>query len=511
MPAARKAFVNHIAPHAIALSLILPAFLFSWSWVANLTWPGDPDFYRDIAQAQVFADGQWTADAFYRGERLHYPPLAPATVAILAKLVAIPIPRLYVLGGLGLNLLAPLAFYALAVRLLGRLGAMLSLFSFLYLRAGPASLLGGYTPWLFASAFAQAFCFASFLLLLWALDRASTGRDLAVAAMIGLTFLAHLGPAVLLACVAPGLLFLELPWRDALRRLTIIGLGAVVVALPHLWILVGHYRLRFLNAEPGQWMTGFDAHWADLFRGSALLGLAGLLLFAVMRRQARPARLLAFWAVAAALLLGASAKTGFMVAPHHFLIYARTALDLGLGALGALLLGRYSSRPLLRAAVAATLLLLLLVLIWPSYRHSTLLPKDSEYARMRGQKQDEIVLYQWLRANTSRNDVILTSEPLSFEVVAPAGRRVVAVPSAWANPFVDNERRRGQQTEMLTALRRGHWLWFCELATRYGVTRLVQSASKEPWQLPTPHFRALESRPYEIYEWRSCPEPLATQ
>ncbi|MEO8499617.1 MAG: hypothetical protein ABI565_01785 [Vicinamibacteria bacterium] len=119
--------------------------------IRGVEWPFDIDFYRSISIAQVMADGSWLGDPFYRGERNWYPPLIPFLAVVLGHLFALEIPRALVVLGPWINLLVPLSLFTVVFRILGHVGATLSVGAYLYLQPLwiPSWVTGGYSPWPF--------------------------------------------------------------------------------------------------------------------------------------------------------------------------------------------------------------------------------------------------------------------------------------------------------------------------------------------------------------------------
>src|SRR5262245_14771243 len=98
---------------AAAILLCALAWLPAWAATRDLAWPCETDIYRDLGSAQALIDGNWGGDPGYQGETWWYGPLIPGLVALSAKLSGSPLHVAYTTHGVYLNLLAPLAFYAL--------------------------------------------------------------------------------------------------------------------------------------------------------------------------------------------------------------------------------------------------------------------------------------------------------------------------------------------------------------------------------------------------------------
>src|SRR6185436_7428099 len=114
-----------------------------------------------------------------------------------------------------------------------------------------------YSPWLFVATFAQAPFFCALLAMAWTGRRQTAFRGSIVGILAGLTFLAHTGPALILAIAA---VFLLRP-----TALAAAGVAALVVASPFLYSIEGHYHLHVLNTVPMGWqwppttIAGFPA------------------------------------------------------------------------------------------------------------------------------------------------------------------------------------------------------------------------------------------------------------
>src|SRR5262249_29499885 len=145
-----------------------------------------------------------------------------------------------------LNLLGPILFYVLGVRLFGRRAALGALALYLFFMVGNEHswAMATYSPWLFAGNFSQGLFFASALVEQWAAEDPTLLRAVLAGACIGLTFLAHTAPALILSAIACALLWNH--WR----ALIAVVVSALVVASPFLASILWHYHLRVVNPEP---------------------------------------------------------------------------------------------------------------------------------------------------------------------------------------------------------------------------------------------------------------------
>lgn len=126
---------------------------------ADLDWPCDIDIYRDIADAQNIAQGNFGTDPFYAGERRWYNPLVPSLVAGISRLTSVPVNVVYTRSGAYINMLAPVAFFSLVASLLGGRSALAATAAFILIgrQTSPSWTSATYSPWLLAGNFAQVF------------------------------------------------------------------------------------------------------------------------------------------------------------------------------------------------------------------------------------------------------------------------------------------------------------------------------------------------------------------
>jgi hypothetical protein len=251
---------------AVAI-LCAPPFVLGIQGTRGLSWPDDPDFFRDIAQAQSFADGHLLDDPFYRGESLWYNPLVPALVAGLSKITGAPVHTVYARGGAYLNILAPILFAALVARCFGSLAGVVALTVFLYhVPRGPTGAVPFYSPWLYNSNFAQALFYLTLLVYL-SLDEGRWRRYLLTGLLLGLTFLGHTAPFLVL-CVLFMVECARHATRDpraALERYGLLFAMAALAATPLLVSIVGRYHLEIRNPAPMLWVS-WSASWPALQR-----------------------------------------------------------------------------------------------------------------------------------------------------------------------------------------------------------------------------------------------------
>ncbi|MBD0272051.1 MAG: hypothetical protein ICV73_08980, partial [Acetobacteraceae bacterium] len=323
--------------------------------VAGLRLPADIDALRDIGFAQAVLDGNWFGDSMYPAEWRFYPPLIPAIRALLFRLAGgTDLPAHWIQAAPWLNLLPPLAFFFMARRMFGGAGvAAVALAAFVLLngniKGGFFDVTGGYTPWPAVPVSAQAFFFAA-VWLIHARTASARWLDAAlIGAAIGVTFLAHIIPAVVLAGIAAAAAVAAQGAR--LRTagwLAVVAAAQLAVITPYLLPILVHYPDGTVHTGY-QWVHGLFTLSPVALAKLAILNAPGVAAAAVawrLRREAPMGRLtaaiLAAWiAVPAVLLLrhyacavvapgaaGAEAPAAcraFVVSVHHHHLYLQLA------------------------------------------------------------------------------------------------------------------------------------------------------------------------------------------
>jgi hypothetical protein len=124
-------------------------------------------------------------------------PLLPGLVAAVSSLTGQPVHVSAARAGAYLNLAAPIAFYLLVFRLVGPACALASLVGFLFVVRGPTWATPTYSPWLYASVFAQTFFYLTLAAYSGAITLERRWLFVLTGVLLGVTFLTHTAPAIL--------------------------------------------------------------------------------------------------------------------------------------------------------------------------------------------------------------------------------------------------------------------------------------------------------------------------
>ncbi len=488
-------------PHVAAAALCILAFLNARTVTRDLTWPAFDVQYREMAGAQTLLDGDPWGDPAYRGESFWYNPMSRWILAASARVTDVSIPIVTVRIGPFINLLAPIAFYLLALAWLAPWSALAALSAFLFLSGNAFRFTDAatYAPWFAPEAYGQGL----FYLALLSAHRTSGPTPVragasVLGALLGLVFLVHTAPALILGGVLVAGVGLEVSATrragPALRRFAVVIAVAIVASAPIGVSVIGRYRAQIVNAFPSASPNPIFGSLIDLAVKLALATplVVALVAFSVrvVRRASALPRVLNAWLIATAatfIWVGldlVAARTGFALGPRlpvpgfHFVFYALALASLGFGvavgdltAWGARRLA--SSRfAVPQAALVVALLGVVLGAAAPRYLRR---PDVTDLRKEAHALQSAMPagLYAWVRSSTAPEDVFLCTDAESLFVISPAGRKVVATNRYFSNPFVDWESRDKDRDAMFAALAGGDLSALTPLASKYGVRWIV--------------------------------------
>ena len=462
-------------PPLLVLGFLLILCAFRGLYMAaGLVRPPDIDSLRDVGFIQGFLDGNWFGDPSYAGEWRYYPPLVHALAASVARLLGTgDVLRFWAQAGVWLNLLTPLAFFFMARRLLGSSQAAAASATVYVLFNGAVSRpwnTGGYTPWPLTPSISQAFFFVGVWMIL---ARGIPGlawkmllNAVMIGALIGITLLAHLVPAVILTAIVTAVAF----GSDGFRARTFIWLAIVAVAelaaaAPYLGPVLISYPAGVINTGPGSWVDNLMSPSRSAMSRMIVLNLPGIVACAclwMLRRRVDPLlNRASVWALAAWIIVCAAeisrhyACALFKYIPasvcqtfvlpvnyYHFYLQDAWACLIGCAFWQVMRLIRRRSRnfaayPIVTASLVGA------VLVFGGLA-SLRRPYDivARAQALNDGGDFDLAAYRWILSNTTPDDIFVTDlrsddvNPTAFSVMA-AGRQLATVPKTFSNPYVD--------------------------------------------------------------------------
>ena len=520
--------------------MCLTAFVKGLATVWDLSWPCDVDLYRDIGFAQSIRDGYFLSDPLYLGEKIWYNPLVPGLIALGSAVTGVPVHLVATKLGPFINLLSPVGFYVMAVCIFGRRTAVVSTMAYLFINLGalPSWASATYSPWLFPSNFVQGLFYLGLAAYWRSLKVDSMRWTVAAGVLLGLTFLGHTAPALILGSIMflVTLQVLLRTWDEgplcaerhrALLKLAAALGAALLVSLPYAWSILFHYGLVVINEEPSSWLWGKIAVFgADEFAAQnlsllSLLPTLGLLW--VIKTKNRPVerRLLLMWLVLAGLLFFytyvwqllkvVGVQVPRIVPGHHFLIYVK-ALEVLLFGHGLVLLirylvqlTRYLVKPVdrlltsqqgrerrVRGALLGLAVVVGLGASYPMYLHREDFQIELYKAKRLAPGPGATLTYNWIQEQTQPTDVFLASDHHTLHLLSSAGRKVVSTIAYFSNPFCDWKTRSKDRHLMFSSVENGDLKTFQMLAAKYAVRYVLV----DPSQAVNPAMHAVLRRAF---------------
>jgi hypothetical protein len=411
--------------------------------------PPDEDIVRDLGFIQGILDGNWFGDPTNQGAWRWYPPLLHGLAAAGVAISGVDLLPSWVRAGAWLNLASPLCFYLMNTRLIGRWPAVVATAALVLFDSAVMSgdEAAGYTPWTLTPALAWPAFFSAVWLVLRHAPSLRWGTAILVGTVLGLVFLAHTIPAVLLSGITASVV---LTARGVSRRAVVWLCVTATIALAWASLFVGPlllaYRLHIANPVPGAWVHGLLK--PDAVEHILLLNLPGLLALPALAWLSRPAAAaLATWiGLCLAFLLrhyvcawseGGVACTLLVIAPHHYHVYLQAAW--------ASLVGIAVWRGITVApwpATAALGTVAVLAGLAGTSGHSPDVDRRSAALDRPDAVLDRAV-YRWILRHTNPQALFVTLLPIeadrmgaSVATIFAAGRRLVAPPEVHGNPYL---------------------------------------------------------------------------
>jgi len=471
--------------------MLLIAFIQCFHTMHDLTWAYDTDFDRDISYVRTSLDGHFGQDPTYLGNYLWYNPLLFSIETAIVKITGLPINIVVTRAGVYLNLLGPLCFFLMAWRLFGLRVATAALLSYLFLAAGNFEGTGAatYSPWLYPVTFAQFFFYVNILLTFKAFSTGKYGWFGLLGASIGISFLGHTAPALLiilmLISMQAGNFLRAARKKDlaALKRLLLQGLLAflpfLLVVSPFLYYIIGKYHLHIVNFYPAEWRpeSMYWKNWRILVQRivsvSFLIAVLGFVWLYRYFRTPLERRIVLNWGVFCVIMYLYSAtipgiREKFHIqAPetvpcYHYFFYLKALQSIlyGFGfvflfdkALDLLRISRHAS--LMNAGLLAAAVLICAIAYFPYYRIRPDFSARRELSLQKGRDKDRIDAYQFLVDNIPADKVILCPEKNSTFPVMASGRKMVCVSVLFSNPYLSFDQRYKDANLMLGFLKTG--------------------------------------------------------
>ncbi len=470
------------------------------------------DFYREQGTIHNILEGYHQADPLYLNETAWYNPLVPEIVAFVSRFFDLPIPCFFTRFGAYLNLLVPIAFYLFHRRIFFQPLALCALGVFLFWIPDnlPLNTASHYSPWLWPRNFAIGLFYISLFSLCKAKKESGLKWPVLSGLFVGLAFLAHTAPAVLLAGTACWIFLYRLirsrkysndKVRYDLIKLFIIGGFSLLTASYYLLPLIQKYQMVIVNTAP---MDTVGMKPKDLLKGLvslkaffAFVGFYCILKFPdnfFKDREDRRIFLTIFFITVAFFFYGAifglfkqfGIKLIQLVPAYHFYKYLK-CFESSFAAVGLMFIAlRISTAAKVKynitlksQSVLAVLSISFILLYLPQYFKNSKDKLYREESLSRGRQQHITDFYNWALKNTNINDVFLADDNYGLHAVSATGRKAVAIHDFYSNPYVDFRVRSRHRKKLYDLLREKNFDSFKKLAAFYKVKYVINAADAE--------------------------------
>lgn len=492
--------------------MILVAFIQCYKTVHDLHWANEPDFDRDIAYIRGTLNGHFGLDPNYTGQYMWYNPLLFLSETIIVKLTGLPINIVVARAGAFLNLINPIVFFIVVIKLFDYRVALASLLSFLFLINGNLPCWGGatYSPWLISDTFSQFLFYISFLFCYKAFSSQKMFWFIILGASLGLTFLGHSAPVFIII-----LIMISVQGQNVIRAIrekqyasvgTYVLQGAltfvpfIIFAFPFLYYVFGKYHFHFVNhaileCAPGVFARKLTLQLLKLnVTFSLIISIIGLVWFYKKFQNPILRKLIWNWFfICAVMYVYESAVPTVDSIMHihlpdtipafHYFFYLKALQSIfvgfGLVYLFSLLItwieGRAKKKFSAQLSVNLFILSVLLyaLVYYPIYINRADFTELRQQAIDKGNQTDKIGVYDFISKNVSLDNVLLCEHGLSLFPAMPTAIKMVSVETYFSNPYLSYDQRESDRNEMLSYLTTSAPASAQQLFTKYGVNIIL--------------------------------------
>ncbi|HVW97478.1 MAG TPA: hypothetical protein VHA56_16005 [Mucilaginibacter sp.] len=506
--------------------MIIAAFVQCYRTIHDLHWASEPDFDRDIAYIRTTLTGHYGEDANYVGEYMWYNPLIFLSETLVVQLTGLPINIVVARAGAFLNILGPIAFFLMMIRLFDYKTAIAGLLSFLFLVSGNLPCWGAptYSPWLISDTAVQFLFYIDIILCYQAYKTQDMRWFIGLGAAIGITFLGHSAPTIIVILL---LVILQLQnMLQALKQkqyraiLTYFFQGVVTAipfllcAFPFLYFVWGKYDFHFVNraileCAPGIFARKESGHLLEAnITFSLLIAAIGAVWFYLKFENKLIRKIIFNWLIITVFMYVYESVVPTLyrlniihlpdtIPAFHYFFYLKGLQSIffafGLVFLIQTLLKFVVSLSKKRKTINASANLFIIVVLayavlyFPVYAKRADFSDAREAAIVKGNEKDKIAVYNFIVKNIPLNRVLLCEHDLSLFPVMPTAIKMVSVETYFSNPYLSYEQRENDRNKMLSYLSSATPSDAARLFRKYKVS-LVLLTNKDFTKYKTPDF-----------------------
>jgi len=481
---------------AACIALLLIAFFQCYKTTHDLHWAYDTDFDRDMAFIRNSLDGHFGQDPNYKGEYLWYNPLLFSIETVIVRISGLPINTIVTQSGIYLNLLGPIFFTIMICFLFDYKIALASLLSYLFLASGNLVGTGAatFSPWLYPGCFSQFLFYLAIILSYQAFTKQKYSWFLLLGASIGVAFLGHAAPAILIILILISIqgenIILSIKKKDSSSVKKYIVRGAatfisfVIVAFPFLFFIAGKYHLHIINTHIFEYHSDLLVWWNFLgllkanFSVAFIISIIDFIWFYKNFHQPVLRKIILNWLFISAgmlvytiLLPGIHEKLHLhlpdTVPSYHYLFYLKAIQSVFFG-FGFVFLfneayrlaGNYIFHKAIRntSGIPVNIVFILSVFLWavayfPVYKNRKDFVELRRLSLAKEHEYNKIEVYEYITNHIPSDKVILCEEQFSIFPVMATSRKLVCASILFSNPYTDFGKRYADVNSMLTFLK----------------------------------------------------------
>ncbi len=481
--------------YILAFSLMLiAAFIQCYRTVHDLHWASEPDFDRDIAYIRSLLDGNYGKDPNMAGQYMWYNPMIFWFETMVVKITGLPINIAVARAGAFLNLINPIVFFIVMVRLFDVKVALASVLSFLFLVSGDLPCWGAatYSPWLISDTFVQFLFYINILLCYKAFSTQRMRWFILLGAGLGISFLGHSAPTIvviLILIVMQGQKVIRAVMNKQYPAIAIYFLQGfitlvpfIICAFPFLYYVYGKYHFHFINRVILQCAPGIFAR-KETFNllklnvtFSLLISVIGIVWF--YKKFENPVLKKIIWSwffitlvmYAYESIVPTADKMFHISLPDtipafHYFFYLKAlqAIFFGFGFLYLFNLffhwleGRAKGvfTPRFSGTLLMFCILLYATIYFPIYKNRDDFSVLRRQSIEKENEADKIDVYNFVSKHVPLNNVLLCAHGLSLFPVMTTAIKMVSIETYFSNPYVSYDQREHDRVEMMQYLTTG--------------------------------------------------------
>jgi hypothetical protein len=471
--------------------MLIAAFLQCYKTIHDLHWAYEPDFDRDISYIRGALDGNYGKDPNMAGQYMWYNPMMFLFETAIVKITGLPINIVVARAGAFINLLSPVAFFIMVLKIFDNKIALASVLSFIFLISGNLPCWGAatYSPWLISDTFSQFLFYTSILFCYKAFSTQKMFWFMILGAAVGLTFLGHSAPAILVILIMISLQVQNVitamreKQYSSVKTYVLQGFASfipfVIFAFPFLYYVYGKYHFHFINHAILECAPGIFARKETLsllklnVTFSLIIAIIGLIWFYRNFTGAVIRKIVFSWLFITVIMYVYESAVPTIYRLYHiqlpdtipafhyfFYLKALQSILFGFGFifLAGWLYGRVESlgkdkfKALSLNNFVILSVLLYALVYFPIYSNRYDFSVLRQQAIDKANEKDKIAVYDFISKNVPLDNVLLCPHGLSLFPVMPTGIKMVSIETYFSNPYVSYDQREKDRVDMLSYL-----------------------------------------------------------